>query len=302
MVFELLEACSGNVLLLHFPTFRLRQSAGIAGEHLRRVLVAAELPLQPRGRDPGEFAAVRLAVGAAVTDIEIRREDGHMVDAPDVVHAVLVGDVLLAPEQVERRRAQLGEMLLRQFRHSAPAGTGVRQNAAVADHRGRNPRIRRDLEGLQSSAGHSRHGDLVRVELAIVLARLVGVLRDGPVDRVRQQGRLRRTTRTAALPLTAPMTNPGVVDLPKVGQALNQHQVPPVVLTVKLNNKIEFDNKAMARDELLLAIRQTLQKSPERAVVVAADKNVKYDDVIGVMDLLKQNKVEKVGLLLAPAP
>lgn len=102
--------------------------------------------------------------------------------------------------------------------------------------------------------------------------------------------------------VTAPMTNPGVVDLPKVGQALNQHQVPPVVLTVKLNNKIEFDNKAMARDELLLAIRQTLQKSPERAVVVAADKNVKYDEVIGVMDLLKQNKVEKVGLLLAPAP
>ena len=102
--------------------------------------------------------------------------------------------------------------------------------------------------------------------------------------------------------VTAPMTNPGVVDLTKVGQALNQHQVPPVVLTVKLNNKIEFDNKAMARDELLLAIRQTLQKSPERAVVVAADKNVKYDDVIGVMDLLKQNKVEKVGLLLAPAP
>jgi len=101
--------------------------------------------------------------------------------------------------------------------------------------------------------------------------------------------------------VTAPMTNPGVVDLPKVGQALNQHQVPPVVLTVKLNNKIEFDNKAMARDELLLAIRQTLQKMPERAVVVAADKNVKYDDVIGVMDLLKQNKVEKVGLLLAPA-
>lgn len=102
--------------------------------------------------------------------------------------------------------------------------------------------------------------------------------------------------------VTAPMTNPGVVDLPKVGQALNQHQVPPVVLTVKLNNKIELDNKAMARDELLLAIRQTLQESPERAVVVAADKNVKYDDVIGVMDLLKQNKVEKVGLLLAPAP
>jgi len=101
--------------------------------------------------------------------------------------------------------------------------------------------------------------------------------------------------------VTAPMTNPGVVDLPKVGQTLKQSQVPPVVLTVKLNKKIELDNKPMERDELLLAVRQALKKSPERSVVIAADKNVKYDDVIGVMDLLKQNKVDKVGLLLSPA-
>ena len=97
------------------------------------------------------------------------------------------------------------------------------------------------------------------------------------------------------------MTNPGVVDLPKVGQTLKQSQMPPVVLTVKLNNKIELDNKPMERDELLLAVRQALAKAPERSVVIAADKNVKYDDVIGVMDLLKQNKVDKVGLLLSPA-
>ncbi|MBC7698402.1 MAG: ExbD/TolR family protein [Bacteroidia bacterium] len=101
--------------------------------------------------------------------------------------------------------------------------------------------------------------------------------------------------------VTAPMTNPGVVDLPKVGQALKQPQVPPVVLTVKLNNKIELENKQMPRDELLSAVRKALDKSPERSVVIAADKNVKYDDVIGLMDLLKQNKVDKVGLLLKPA-
>jgi biopolymer transport protein TolR len=101
--------------------------------------------------------------------------------------------------------------------------------------------------------------------------------------------------------VTAPMTNPGVVDLPKVGQTLKQSQVPPVVLTVKLNNKIELDNQPMERDQLLLAVRQALIKTPERSVVIAADKNVKYDDVIVVMDLLKQNKVDKVGLLLSPA-
>lgn len=100
--------------------------------------------------------------------------------------------------------------------------------------------------------------------------------------------------------VTAPMTNPGVVELPKVGQALKQPEAP-MVLTVKTDNTTELDNKPLARDALLFAIRQQLKKTPERAVVIAADKNVKYDDVIGVMDLLKQNKVDKVGLLLKPA-
>lgn len=100
--------------------------------------------------------------------------------------------------------------------------------------------------------------------------------------------------------VTAPMTNPGVVELPGAGQSLNQPKLPPVVVTVKKNGSIELDSKAMQRDELLVAVRTTLAKSPERTVVIAADKNVKYEDVIGVMDLLKTNKVDKVGLLLKP--
>lgn len=100
--------------------------------------------------------------------------------------------------------------------------------------------------------------------------------------------------------VTAPMTNPGVVELPGAGQSLNQPKLPPVVVTVKKNGSIELDSKAMQRDELLVAVRATLAKSPERTVVIAADKNVKYEDVIGIMDLLKTNKVDKVGLLLKP--
>jgi len=100
--------------------------------------------------------------------------------------------------------------------------------------------------------------------------------------------------------VTAPMTNPGVVELPGAGQSLNQPKLPPVVVTVKKNGSTELDGKVMQRDELLLAVRNALTKSPERSVVIAADKSVKYEDVIGVMDLLKTNKVDKVGLLLKP--
>ncbi len=100
--------------------------------------------------------------------------------------------------------------------------------------------------------------------------------------------------------VTAPMTNPGVVELPGAGQSLNQPKLPPVIVTVKKDGKAEMDGKAMQRDELLSMIKTQLEKTPERSVVIAADKNVKYEDVIGVMDMLKTNKVDKVGLLLKP--
>ncbi|CAG0982910.1 Biopolymer transport protein ExbD [Methylophilaceae bacterium] len=101
--------------------------------------------------------------------------------------------------------------------------------------------------------------------------------------------------------VTAPMTNPGVVELPQVGQALKQ-PTAPLVLSVKADKRIELDGKLMQRDELLFVIRTQLEKDPQRSVVIAADKNVNYGEVIGVMDLMKQGKVEKVGLLLSPAP
>ncbi len=100
--------------------------------------------------------------------------------------------------------------------------------------------------------------------------------------------------------VTAPMTNPGIVELPGAGQSLNQPKLPPIVVTVKKDGSSEIDGKTMQRDELLSLVKTQLTKSPERSVVIAADKSVKYEEVIGVMDLLKTNKVDKVGLLLKP--
>lgn len=101
--------------------------------------------------------------------------------------------------------------------------------------------------------------------------------------------------------VTAPMTNPGVVELPKVGQALKQ-PTAPLVLSVKADKRIELDGKLMARDELLFAVKSQLEKDPQRSVVIAGDKNVNYGEVIEIMDLMKQGNVEKVGLLLTPMP
>jgi biopolymer transport protein TolR len=100
--------------------------------------------------------------------------------------------------------------------------------------------------------------------------------------------------------VTAPMTNPGVVELPQVGQALKQ-TAAPLVITVKTDKTIELDGKTLHRDEILAVVRDSLTKNPGQSVVIAADKAVRYEEVIGIMDLLKQNKIDKVGLLLKPA-
>ena len=99
--------------------------------------------------------------------------------------------------------------------------------------------------------------------------------------------------------VTAPMTNPGVVDLPRVGQSLKQ-QVTPIVISIKKDASTEIKGKKYKKDDLLAYIKASLDKNPEQSVVIAADKKVQYQEVIIVMDLLKQNAINKVGLLLKP--
>jgi biopolymer transport protein TolR len=101
--------------------------------------------------------------------------------------------------------------------------------------------------------------------------------------------------------VTAPLTNPGVVELPQVGQAMKQPSAP-LVVSIKKDGKAELEGKTLERDQLLFEIRSKLEQEPQRSVVVAADEKVEYGKVAEVMDMLKMAKVEKVGLLFEPAP
>ena len=100
--------------------------------------------------------------------------------------------------------------------------------------------------------------------------------------------------------VTAPMTNPGVVDLPSVGQALKQTAAPNVV-TIAKDGKLELNNKTISRDALLFEIKKLNKENTSvnaSSVLVAGDEKTPYGKVIEIMDMLKQNKIEKVGLLL----
>ena len=89
--------------------------------------------------------------------------------------------------------------------------------------------------------------------------------------------------------VTAPMTNPGVVDVPKVGSnILNQPKVTPVFITVTADGKVSYQEKKVANDELLFEIKKQVAKEPDRSFVISADKKVSYERVAEVLGLIKQ--------------
>lgn len=96
------------------------------------------------------------------------------------------------------------------------------------------------------------------------------------------------------------MTNPGVVELPKVGAEVLKQQAVPIVITVMADGKVQFQEKQLSNDQLLFEIKNQVSKEPDRAFVISADKKVSYEKVVEVLALLKKTGA-KAGLLLNPA-
>ncbi|HVE51009.1 MAG TPA: ExbD/TolR family protein [Casimicrobiaceae bacterium] len=106
--------------------------------------------------------------------------------------------------------------------------------------------------------------------------------------------------------VTAPLINPGQVELPSMGQKLNV-PVQPLEVTLRNNKTLSLRDLAtgapaqtVSRDELVARIRQAQSVRPDRPVVIAADRSARYEEVMQVLDLLQSNNVQRVGLLARP--
>jgi biopolymer transport protein TolR len=105
--------------------------------------------------------------------------------------------------------------------------------------------------------------------------------------------------------VTAPLITTGVVDLPSVGKAA---QRPAKVVEVIVGNdeqlKLKVDGgepaPATLRD-LVGRVRQAQGNDADAPVVISADRNVKYEAVVNVMDTLQRAGVRRVGLSVKQA-
>jgi biopolymer transport protein TolR len=106
--------------------------------------------------------------------------------------------------------------------------------------------------------------------------------------------------------ITAPLINPGQIELPSMGRT-SDPPVLPMEVSIRSDGSLWLRDRArsmqesrVSRNQLLAAIREKQKKNPEQAVVISADKDVRYEAVLEVMDMLQQNQVRKVGLLAKP--
>ena len=99
--------------------------------------------------------------------------------------------------------------------------------------------------------------------------------------------------------ITAPLINPGEIELPSVGTKLTT-PVAPLKITIR-NDQLWLDESGvpvrLSRDELIARIRDRQKINPEQSVVISAAGSVRYDAVIEVVDMLQRNGIRKVGLL-----
>lgn len=103
--------------------------------------------------------------------------------------------------------------------------------------------------------------------------------------------------------VTAPMMSPSQIDLPQVGKSSETSPAPLEVIVGK-NGTLSLRDHAkggkeirVSREELISVLKSRSGEQAKQAVVISADRNVRYDDVISVMDALQQQNIQKVGLL-----
>src|SRR5712691_6519884 len=83
--------------------------------------------------------------------------------------------------------------------------------------------------------------------------------------------------------VTAPLINPGQVELPSIGKS-SQPPVAPMEVSIRADESLWLRDRdktseetKVTRDQLIAAIKQKQQRNPQQAVVIAGDKSVRYE-------------------------
>ena len=100
--------------------------------------------------------------------------------------------------------------------------------------------------------------------------------------------------------VTAPLITTGVVDLPSVGKSAQRPaRVIEVIVGADTQLRIRVDQQSPAPvtlQQLGLQVRTLQAGDAQVPVVISADRSVRYERVVDVMNLLQKAHVARIGL------
>ena len=108
--------------------------------------------------------------------------------------------------------------------------------------------------------------------------------------------------------VTAPLITPGLVELPSVAKSSQPPEAPLEVIirpdqSLLLRERVQGQgvDRTVNMQQLIAGVKERQRRSPDQAVVISADKDVRYEAVLKVMDELQRADVKRVGLMVKPA-
>jgi len=106
--------------------------------------------------------------------------------------------------------------------------------------------------------------------------------------------------------VAAPITNPGVINLPNAAKStlppteyIRIDLKPDASATLSINGVkggAATSQTSSDRDQLAQKLQALHTDNPDLPVMIAADKNIKYDDVIQTISAAKKLGIVRVGL------
>jgi biopolymer transport protein TolR len=105
--------------------------------------------------------------------------------------------------------------------------------------------------------------------------------------------------------VAAPLTTPGTIELPSVAKS-SQSRENPISVIVKADKSVSVKDakngieRTATMKEVGGIVQQMQAGETDRPVVISGDKKVEYDAILQIMDGLKQQGIQRVGLSVQP--
>ena len=102
--------------------------------------------------------------------------------------------------------------------------------------------------------------------------------------------------------VTAPLITPSLIDLPSMGKA-NKQPDQVIQIVINKNGGLELKTEvssvkqsSIAINNIAILVKKAQNGKPLTPVVISADRSVKYETVVEVMDKLQKEGIQRVGL------